>query len=1706
MLRRKAAALLAAVMVVNSTIPGFAAGNTGYAAERVASVEKLAEAGTGQGAGSLHDLVKQSDSNAEAIQYEIRYTVLPEEFEDKVDVDGPSKVIKGETLKFTVKPDKGYEVESVTADSEELEGKSGFLGLGRSMKYEVEDVSEAVEITVVLEEQELAAQMKLSAKTEVESASDAVYVSQNGDDEKGDGTEESPYQSLAKAVSEADSGDTIYVMSDLEVKKSARFYDKDLTITSIGGTWTLSRSEDFEPTSDTRRSFYNPAMIEVGSTKIDEGGHSTLVLADIILDDCGLYQGEYFCPAEDLREEFKIDGLKGVQDAIIATYNGTGTITLGDGAILQNFGGMSAVRLAGGELIMEEGSQIIDTEEWTRIKGKDKSYGPAGAVWIQGGTLTMNGGVIGGDDGVIMNGRAVYVDSGTANIGGTIQNIKGTNAAWMGQDGVAVHLRSHGEATLTSTGVITNVTGANAGNNCAIWTQFCNFTTIAGSEISKVDGFQLLHFDDLTLEGSYTHEVYFDGTISDCDAGSACLLRSWYGQITFGPNSVIEGCSSSSAGGLIYSNNGSHYTFAGTIQNNRASNGMIYLANQSGGGVIATIEETAHIVDNTGLGIRVNNSSNLTMNGGEIARNTGIGVKVSAKDNWAGVKFIMNDGVIADNGGVGVDATIGKDAVIQLNGGSIYGNGDGTEVQVWNDYTDSPNAYADSANDHLHIADGVLQGERTVMVEHGYSSFLGAISLNRTLGTITLDEGYGEVGVAFANPAAVTKMTDLVTAGENRANWKAAMQDAYWIKPNASSYHFEVTRPEDAAKTDLYLAYIPMNDDGTVPDEAELTLNKVSSGDQIDVTMDGLDADKTYAFMFFNSSEYTITADSITKYIGGGSGDEITGNGFPELTIDGSIDKITKLEISGAEVSADDLMAELLSHIEAIYTGEDGSVATDDSKPGEYIITLQWKDGLNNEDVRINGNSVNLDGVGKLIIRYVENTGDVQKGTNTHELLPGEPTAPIEHAEAIAKKGGWSGTAEPEFYTNDDEDRVVDAAGVQILDDGLLLEEDDNRQELMEQKAEEMLGDPGANRAYQYDFHYLDLVDAFNGNAWVSASYGTTVYLPYPDGITAETAEERGVTVLHYKDLHREYGISGQANVEDAIRACELEQVVPEFDPYGIKFDVDRSGFSPFAVVWKTDVRNITIHYVDMEGTRIPGIAPNPLVVESGFNKPYDVTKQAEKEILGYTLHHIDGAVTGDQLTNDIDIYVHYTKDIDPPAGITVTIDYLDKATGEKIADSWSDVLPAGEPYDVTPYLSQSIRGYAYVGYEGGEPAGDELNNPVTIHALYESTDPSITHTITINYLADGTGEKLAESVTVTGTDGESYNVAGRVDKEIEGYTISRVEGSVIGNSLNEDITVNVYYTKDTETVPEEPEGPEEPEKEQYSILILYLDKNTKNQLADMKVVKAEAGQAYDVTADANLAIDGYHVSSIVGTVKGDSLEKDLLIYVYYEKDPQPSTGNDDHDDNDHGGGSSSASAATYTAGTDGYWLHVGPEDINRAMIEAVPEGATPVTAPEWHQWKFILYSGGMLRNQWAYVKNPYAVNEQPREGWFCFNEDGIMQYGWYLDPNTQKWYYMHRNSDGMLGTRMEGWHFDEQDGYWYYLNPGTGEMLTGWQQIGGKWYYLNPTPVATTWSYNEESGGWTYNGTNARPFGSMYRNETTPDGYFVDGNGGWTE
>ena len=297
-----------------------------------------------------------------------------------------------------------------------------------------------------------------------------IYVSADGVDEAGNGTEEAPYATLAYAVGQAPAEATIYVMSDLVMDKMAWIMGKDITIASYpeDAQWTISRGE-MATSSDTGRSWYNPAMIEV---------NGSLYLEDIILDDGGEHEGTYYLQqgtgsdhtvtfTSDYRDskgnrpnppvpayEATYGNKELVQDAMIASYDGKGKIVLGAGAVLKNYGGMSAVRItgAGGELIMLEGSRICNDPEvnemWQGaadpVPYKEGSkyvartdYGAAGAVWLQGGSFTMEAGAQIAD----LNGRAVYADNGRVDIKGEICGLEYNANLWNAAQGVAVHLR-----------------------------------------------------------------------------------------------------------------------------------------------------------------------------------------------------------------------------------------------------------------------------------------------------------------------------------------------------------------------------------------------------------------------------------------------------------------------------------------------------------------------------------------------------------------------------------------------------------------------------------------------------------------------------------------------------------------------------------------------------------------------------------------------------------------------------------------------------------------------------------------------------------------------------------------------------------------------------------------------------------------------------------------------------------------------------------------------------------------------------------------------------------------------------------------------------------------------------------------------------------------------------------------------------------------
>ena len=150
--------------------------------------------------------------------------------------------------------------------------------------------------------------------------------------------------------------------------------------------------------------------------------------------------------------------------------------------------------------------------------------------------------------------------------------------------------------------------------------------------------------------------------------------------------------------------------------------------------------------------------------------------------------------------------------------------------------------------------------------------------------------------------------------------------------------------------------------------------------------------------------------------------------------------------------------------------------------------------------------------------------------------------------------------------------------------------------------------------------------------------------------------------------------------------------------------------------------------------------------------------------------------------------------------------------------------------------------------------------------------------------------------------------------------------------------------------------------------------------------------------------------------------------------------------------------------------------------IRVGTDGSWQLVDAERHIWNFNLTSGGKIVG-WARLS--YTFEGLTKTKWYNFNSDGVMNSGWIVDGG--KWYHLSTAHNGFFGEMLEGWFFDNTDGKWYYLD-GSGAMVVGWQNIGGKWYYF------------------TVNKDNKHPYGSLYVNTTTPDGYKVNADGVWIQ
>lgn len=664
-----------------------------------------------------------------------------------------------------------------------------------------------------------------------------IYVSSTGNDEQNTGTKDLPFATLAKAVDAAADGTTIYVMSDLTMDQCARFYDKSLKITSgEGGPYTITRSADFKQQSDTARSWYNPAMIEVQSSSASSVG---LTLSDIVLDDAGMHEGTVF--AQAVSGDGNGDNTVYVQDAIIAS-NATVpcTVTLGKDAVLRNFGGMSAVRATNqAKIVMESGSVIEDTlTGYTRTKGSGAdSVGPAGAIWLQGGTLVMEEGS------KIRNidGRGVYADGGKVEIGGAISSIAANKSAmWQANSGIVIHLRNNAEGTLTSTALIEKIS---SGSIIYCAGDAKSFKMENGSKITdcpKLNG-NVIYAKNCT--------VVIDGEISNVYATGNHILQTDGGTaVTIGENGRI--LNNHAYYGAVYINGtDEHLDIYGKINGNICANrgGGVVLSN-NGGNHNATMYEGAEICNNkaeqTGGGAMISKGV-FTMNGGTISGNiSGTNSAKGEADRIGGGvfvrrggQFIMNGGAIENNattafgGGVCFDASDygGTVPKIELNAGTIRNNlmqvtvGDEYQITggISNDLAVTGKDYG-KCDRYLYISREAAVGDKAVYFQTGTK-------------TVTPDDSSLDIRLGNTSAANVTALTD----ASKSMGWNDPLT-TLWVQRDGTA---ELTIG-GLTLNDLpvYVLSLPVDETGKVLDASEVQVYEAQKtdtgdGDDIDITL-----------------------------------------------------------------------------------------------------------------------------------------------------------------------------------------------------------------------------------------------------------------------------------------------------------------------------------------------------------------------------------------------------------------------------------------------------------------------------------------------------------------------------------------------------------------------------------------------------------------------------------------------------------------------------------------------------------------------------------------------------------------------------------------------------------------------------------------------------------------------------------------------------
>ena len=142
-------------------------------------------------------------------------------------------------------------------------------------------------------------------------------------------------------------------------------------------------------------------------------------------------------------------------------------------------------------------------------------------------------------------------------------------------------------------------------------------------------------------------------------------------------------------------------------------------------------------------------------------------------------------------------------------------------------------------------------------------------------------------------------------------------------------------------------------------------------------------------------------------------------------------------------------------------------------------------------------------------------------------------------------------------------------------------------------------------------------------------------------------------------------------------------------------------------------------------------------------------------------------------------------------------------------------------------------------------------------------------YTVTVNFV-DEDGNTVAPAYTSDSMrEGSAYDVTAQDAIAIQGYTYKTTTGDAVTGTLDGNKVVTVVYVKDN----------------YYTVTVCYVDEKGNTVAPAYTSDSMREGSAYDVTAQAALAIQGYTFKTTAGDAVTGTLDGNKVVTVVYTKD-----------------------------------------------------------------------------------------------------------------------------------------------------------------------------------------------------------------------------